>query len=110
MKRLQGKVTTAKNEHLSFEINKAKSAFFPVFCKILEDELGAIILNEPTAFVSEIAGDIEINGVNLGYGWDNWRGVYLLSICDKGDKLIDELAQRINKRIKKVNYSEYISM
>ena len=55
-KRLQGEVTTARNKHLSFEIDNAKSDFFPVFCKVLVDEFGAVILGEPATFVSEIVG------------------------------------------------------
>ncbi len=110
MKRAEGEIVNAKNGHLSFEIAKAKSSFFPIFCDLLSDEFGFIPKADSESFVSEIVGDAIVNGIEIGWGWDNWSGAYILAFCERGDKLIELISEQINAKLRKVNYANHLHM
>ncbi len=107
---LKGNIITAKNGHLSYEVNSANSNFLPVLSLLLQKEFGCIPVGETTTFVSEIVSDIELNGTKLGLGWDNWSGVYVMALCSDGDQHITDISSYLNKEIGKVEYSKYVSM
>ncbi|MEZ9237930.1 hypothetical protein [Shewanella sp. 10N.286.52.A9] len=109
-KHLKGNIVTARNGHLSYEINSASSSFLPVLSQILQKEFGCMPVGETTTFVSEIVSDIELNGIKLGLGWDNWSGAYVLALCGEGDQHISDMANNLNKEIGKVEYCKYASM
>jgi hypothetical protein len=109
-KQLSGKSITAKNGHLSFEIESASTSFLPILSKLLQEEFGCVSVGETSTFVSEIISDIELNGLKFGLGWDNWSGAYVMALCDQGDQQIKEFAVYLNEEIKKVEYCKYASM
>lgn len=109
-KKLIGKLGKAKNGFLTYDIDNAKSSFFPVLCEILEVDFGAVAIEKPTSFVSEIVGYFEIGGTKLGYGWDNWSGAYILSFCEIGDSIVEKIAGQLNTKLKQVNYAKYVHM
>jgi hypothetical protein len=109
-KRLQGNIDKAKNGHLSYDIENAKSSFFPVFCRLLEKQFDAIPVESPTSYVSEILGDVRINEVVLGWGWDNWSGVYLMALSPEGDNIVQEVASYIDLKLKKERFECHVHM
>lgn len=110
MMHLKGNIITARNGHLSYEINSANSSFLPVLSQILQNEFGCVPIGETTAFVSEVVSDIELHGIKLGLGWDNWSGAYVMALCSEGDQHITNMANYLNKEIGKAEYSKYASM
>lgn len=109
-KRLQGVIAKARNGHIIYEIKKAKPSFMPLLLELLKEEFSAGHPENEETFVSSVSGDIEVEKVKLGYGWDDFTGVYILSLCEQGDALVQALASKINNRLKKVNYSDFSRM
>ncbi len=109
-KHLRGTIVTAKNGHLSYEVDSASSNFLPVLSQLLQNEFGCIPVGETTTFVSEIISDIELNGIKLGLGWDNWSGAYVMALCSEGDQYITDIANYLNIEVCKIEYSKYASM
>ncbi|MCL6416907.1 hypothetical protein MIB92_14695 [Aestuariirhabdus sp. Z084] len=109
-KRLLGKIGKAKNGYLSYDIENAKSSFFPVFCQLLETQFDAKPVGPPTSYVSEILGDVKIGEVVLGWGWDNWSGVYLMALTPEGDNIVQEVAGVIDPKLKKERFECHVHM
>lgn len=109
-KRLLGSIGKAKNGHLSYDIGNAKSSFFPVFCQLIEKQFDAKPVESPTSHVSEILGAVRIYGVELGWGWDNWSGVYLMALSPEGDSIVREVAGFIDPKLKKERFESHVHM
>ncbi|WP_350432980.1 hypothetical protein ABIS04_06820 [Shewanella sp. H8] len=97
MKYLSGNTITAKNGHLSFEIERANTKFVSVLGELLRKHFGFTPVGEPTVFVSEVVAEIELSGLKLGLGWDNWSGAYVMAFCEEGDGHIKKMADYLNE-------------
>jgi hypothetical protein len=110
LKYLSGNTITAKNGHLSFEIEQANTKFVPVLSELLRKHYGFTAVGEPAIFVSEVVAEIELSGLKLGIGWDNWSGAYVMAFCNEGDGHIKKMASFLSEELKKSEYLQYASM
>jgi hypothetical protein len=110
LKDLTGKTVTISNGHLSYEIYDAKSEFVPVLGEILQNEFGFSPIGSPAIGLSEVVAEIELSGIKLGLGWDNWSGAYVMAHCEQGDSQINKIANFLSDELEQPKYRKYANM
>src|SRR5690554_4867732 len=107
LKDLTGKLFTVANGHLSYEIDDASSELLPVIGQLLQSEFGFAPTAGPAIGLSEVVVELEIAGIKVGLGWDNWSGAYVMAFTDEGDQYIKKIASFLNTELEQPKYRRY---
>lgn len=110
LKKLTGKTVTLANGHLGYEIFEATSAFVPVLGDLLKNQFGYGPVGTPVIGLDEVVAEMELDGIRLGLGWDNWSGAYVMAFCDKGDLEIRKIATYLHDELEQPKYLKYASL
>ncbi len=105
---LQGKFYEAANSHKTYEIFNASSDILNEIGQILVSRFGCTELDLPVIGLDVVISKCQQGNIELGLGWDNWSGFYILANSIEGDKLVEEIGAYLDTIIGGNDFEKYI--
>ena len=105
---LQGKFHIAANGHTTYEIFYAVPDILFEISSILVVKFGCTQPDLPIVGLDEVITQCRKGNIELGLGWDNWSGFYVLANSSEGDELVKEIGTYLDTIIGGKDFEKYI--
>jgi hypothetical protein len=104
----QGKISSAANGHLSYDIGHAKATFLYEIMREMADKYKFNQSSKLSVGFDEVITDMSLGNVKILLGWDNWSGCYIMADDEEGDKWIPILSEHFNHIIEEEQYKAFM--